>query len=51
VNDKGRSHQQRVSGDLLETAWLALVDGFRLPLMRLAESGRPMPAADSSWAV
>jgi 2-isopropylmalate synthase len=41
-----------VSGDLLEAAWLALVDGFRLPLMRLAESGRPMPAAaDSSWAV
>ena len=41
-----------VSSDLLEAAWLALVDGFRLPLMRLAESGRPMPAAaDSSWAV
>jgi 2-isopropylmalate synthase len=41
-----------VSGDLIEAIWLALVDGYRLPLMRLAETGRPMPtAADSSWAV
>jgi 2-isopropylmalate synthase len=41
-----------VSGDLIEASWLALVDGYRLPLMRLADTGRPMPAAtDSSWAV
>jgi len=41
-----------VSDDLIEASWLALVDGYRLPLMRLAETGRPMPAAvDSSWAV
>ncbi|PWT99106.1 MAG: hypothetical protein C5B51_27815 [Terriglobia bacterium] len=41
-----------VSGDLIEASWLALVDGFRLPLLRLAETGRPMPVApDSSWAV
>jgi 2-isopropylmalate synthase len=42
-----------VSEDLLEAAWLALVDGFRLPLMRLEERGATVPraGADSSWAV
>jgi len=43
---------QGVSGDLIEATWLALVDGFRLSLMRRAESGQPLPAgSDSSWAV
>jgi 2-isopropylmalate synthase len=42
-----------VSHDFLQAAWLALVDGFRLKLMRLRESAPvPLPvAADSSWAV
>lgn len=42
-----------VSGDVLEAAWLALVDGFRLPLMRHHEHGAALlsSAADSSWAV
>ena len=42
-----------VSEDLIEAAWLALVDGFRLPLMRLEEHGAALlPAGtDSSWAV
>ena len=42
-----------VSEDLTEAAWMALVDGFRLPLMRLGERGLVlMPAAaDTSWAV
>ncbi|HLK49149.1 MAG TPA: alpha-isopropylmalate synthase regulatory domain-containing protein [Bryobacteraceae bacterium] len=42
-----------VSSDLIEAAWVALVDGFRLPLMRLEEHAAPMPRAvtDSSWAV
>lgn len=42
-----------VSEDLIEAAWLALVDGFRLVLMRLGEhSTATLPAAaDSSWAV
>jgi 2-isopropylmalate synthase len=42
-----------VSADLIEAAWQALVDGFRLPLMRSwARGGRRLPAtADSSWAV
>jgi 2-isopropylmalate synthase len=42
-----------VSQDFLQAAWLALVDGFRLRLMRLAESApASLPvAADSSWAV
>jgi len=42
-----------VSEDLIEAAWLALVDGFRLVLMRLGERGTAtLPAAaDSSWAV
>jgi 2-isopropylmalate synthase len=38
-----------VAGDLVEATWLALTDGFLLPLMRL---GKPVAAAaDSSWAV
>ena len=42
-----------VSEDLIEAAWLALVDGFRLPLMRQQERGAViLPAGtDSSWAV
>jgi len=42
-----------VSGDLIEAAWLALVDGFRLPLMRHQEAGAALlpSGADSSWAV
>lgn len=41
-----------VSEDLIEAAWLALVDGFRLPLMRLGERGLPVPSGiDTSWAV
>ena len=41
-----------VSGDLIEAAWVALVDGYRLPLMRLEEPGVALPArVDSSWAV
>jgi len=42
-----------VSEDLVEAAWLALVDGFRLVLMRIGEHGGvTLPAsADSSWAV
>ena len=41
-----------VSEDLIEAVWLALVDGFRLLLMRLGERGAAeLPAADSSWAV
>lgn len=43
---------QGVSSDLIEATWLALVDGFRLSLMRRAESGNSLLAeADSSWAV
>ena len=43
---------QGVSGDLIEATWLALVDGFRLSLMRRAGDGCSLPAgADSSWAV
>jgi 2-isopropylmalate synthase len=43
---------QGVSGDLIEATWLALVDGFRLSLMRRAEDGHTLPAgADSAWAV
>jgi 2-isopropylmalate synthase len=42
-----------VSEDLIEAAWLALVDGFRLVLMRLGERGAATlrAAADSSWGV
>jgi 2-isopropylmalate synthase len=42
-----------VSEDLVEAAWLALIDGFRLVLMRLGEhDAATLPAAvDSSWAV
>ena len=42
-----------VSEDLVEAAWLALLDGFRLPLLRLGERGLAVlpSAADSSWAV
>ena len=42
-----------VSEDLIEAAWLALVDGFRLPLLRHEENGAPLMLADtdSSWAV
>ena len=41
-----------VSEDLIEAVWLALVDGFRLLLMRLGERGAAaLPTADSSWAV
>ncbi len=41
------------SEDLIEAAWTALADGFRLELMRLGEHGATtLPAAgDSSWAV
>jgi 2-isopropylmalate synthase len=42
-----------VAEDLLQAAWLALVDGFRLPLMRLGESRHELLplAPDASWAV
>ena len=42
-----------VSPDLIEATWQALVDGFRLPLMRSwAHGGGRLPTtADSSWAV
>jgi 2-isopropylmalate synthase len=42
-----------VSQDLLEAAWMALVDGFRLPLMRswARTGGGVAVIADSSWAV
>ena len=42
-----------VSADLVEAAWLALVGGFQLALMRVAERGlAKLPsAADMSWAV
>jgi len=42
-----------VSEDLLEAAWLALVDGFRLQLLRLGQHGAAaLPSTgDSSWAV
>ena len=42
-----------VSEDLIGAAWLALMDGFRLTLMRLADRGLTiLPAAtDASWAV
>jgi hypothetical protein len=41
-----------VSEDLTEAAWGALVDGFRLFLMRLPESGEAVPGAvDTFWAV
>jgi len=43
---------QGVSSDLIEATWLALVDGFRLSLMRRTEDGHTLPAGpDSSWAV
>ena len=38
-----------VAGDLIEATWLALTDGFLLPLMRLGKTAAA--AADSSWAV
>lgn len=42
-----------VSDNLLEASWLALVDGMRLELMRLAEREPESvdTASDSSWAV
>ena len=41
-----------VAKDIVEATWLALVDGFRLPLMRLGVRGHTVPApTDSSWAV
>lgn len=42
-----------VSADLVEAAWLALVGGFQLALMRVAERGlATLPSvADMSWAV
>lgn len=42
-----------VSPDLIEATWQALVDGFRLPLMRAwaRHGGRLPTTADSSWAV
>ena len=41
-----------VAKDIVEATWLALLDGFRLPLMLLGERGHPVPEpADSSWAV
>jgi 2-isopropylmalate synthase len=42
-----------VSEDLIEAAWLALLDGFRLALMRHQERGAALlpTGADSSWAV
>jgi len=43
---------QGVSSDLIEATWLALVDGFRLSLIRRRESSHTLPVAvDSSWAV
>jgi len=43
---------QGVSIDLIEATWLALVDGFRLSLMRREESANTVVAGgDSSWAV
>lgn len=41
-----------ISDDFIEATWLALLNGYCLPLMRLADTGRSMPVtADSSWAV
>jgi hypothetical protein len=42
-----------VSEDPTEAAWWALVDGFRLFLMRLPESGEALlpEAVDTFWAV
>jgi 2-isopropylmalate synthase len=41
-----------VAKDIVEATWLALVDGFRLPLVLLGERGHAAPEpADSSWAV
>ena len=43
---------QGVSGDLIEATWRALVDGFRLSLLRRAEKDRTLLAGtDCSWAV
>jgi len=43
---------QGVSADLIEATWLALVDGFRLSLLRRLEGSHVLPTgADSSWAV
>ncbi|HEV3334388.1 MAG TPA: alpha-isopropylmalate synthase regulatory domain-containing protein [Bryobacteraceae bacterium] len=43
---------QGVSSDLIEATWLALVDGFRLSLMRRIESSHTLPVGgDFSWAV
>lgn len=42
-----------VSADLVEAAWLALVGGFQLALMRVAGGGlATLPSTtDMSWAV
>jgi hypothetical protein len=42
-----------VSADLVEAAWLALVGGFQLALMRVAGRGlATLPSTtDMSWAV
>jgi len=43
---------QGVSADLIEATWLALVDGFRLSLMRSLEvTETPPVVVDSLWAV
>lgn len=50
---EGTAHwvTQGVSPDLVEATWLALVDGFRLPLLR-GEAKYALPRAmDTSWAV
>ena len=41
-----------VAKDIVEATWLALVDGFRLPLVLLGDRKHAVPeSADSSWAV
>jgi 2-isopropylmalate synthase len=41
-----------VAKDIVEATWLALVDGFRLPLVLLGDRRHAVPEpADSSWAV
>ena len=50
---EGGCRTARVSEDLTEAARWALVDGFRLFLMRLPESGEALlpEAVDTFWAV
>jgi 2-isopropylmalate synthase len=50
----GRRHwtTAAVAKDIVEATWLALVDGFQLPLILLGDRVRAVPEpADSSWAV